>query len=110
MSDRSFRFISGFFFLAAAIAAILLLSRCAPSPYQAPPVHAGQVIWKMVPAQDVPAECGHPEARWIQGCTRGLEIVTRIPQRGDGDLAEILEHEVAHAQGFRHPAWADGTP
>jgi hypothetical protein len=110
MSDRAFRFVSGFFFLAAAIAVLLLLTRCAPDPYEASPVHAGQVIWKMVPADQVPAECGHPEARWIKGCSRGLEIVTRIPQRGDGELAEILEHEVAHAQGFHHPAWPDGTP
>jgi len=30
MSDRTFRFISGFFFVAAAVAVILLLSRCSP--------------------------------------------------------------------------------
>jgi hypothetical protein len=42
MSDRAFRFVSGFFFLAAAMSVILLLCRCAANPYRAPPVHAGK--------------------------------------------------------------------
>lgn len=81
---------------------LLFLMACTQDPYAAPPVHAGLVTWLFVPAQLVPALCGDPTQ--TEGCYLGNNlIVTRLPEANDPDFATVIEHEVAHAQGWTHP-------
>jgi hypothetical protein len=93
---------------AVLVSIALLAAGCAPDAYTAPEAGPGVVIWVMLPAEQVPRACGHPEEPLVVGCAHGVEIITRPPEPGDYALVETLNHEVDHTQGWRHPAWPGG--
>lgn len=89
---------------------LLFLVACAADPYTPPEVHPGAVWWVFVEPGQVAAACHDAQEPRVDGCYLGDNtIVTAKPTSGDYDLPEILQHEVAHSQGWTHPAWPGGT-
>lgn len=100
-------------FVSAVVFAVLL-SGCA-DVYDHPPPQPTTVLLKLVPADELPKDCGHPGESRVAGCFAASGflgapgvITMPVPREGEYAWLDVLEHEVAHANGWRHPAWQGG--
>jgi hypothetical protein len=104
------------FVAAAALLGSISLSGCAlpRDPYQPPETHGGSsIMWRIAAPRDIPRLCSHADDPNVAGCAlvagpTFCVITTPPPNVDDPGVLAILQHEVAHCQGWRHPAWPGG--